>query len=397
VRYLILAASVLIQVCLGGIYAWSAFVPALREGYSLSVAQTQLIFGLTITVFTVAMVFAGRLLERLGPRLVASTGAVLFGAGYVIASLSQGSFAVLLVGISILTGAGTGFGYVCPLATCVKWFPSNKGLVTGVAVAGFGGGAILLSAASDMLFGHGVSVLTVFRWIGIVYGSVILGAAFVLASPASDRTEAKRPALALNDLARDRVFWALVFGIFCGTFAGLVTIGNLKPMALASGLSPAAATLAISAFAAGNASGRIAWGWIADRIGSRAIPLSLGVLAVVVCGFIPVSSRPEGFALLSALVGFGFGACFVVYAAQAASRYGSDNVGSVYPLVFLAYGLAGVIGPWIGGRLYDETESYMPAVATGAAVVLAGLLISSWLLWSASNREHSRMVASTEQ
>ena len=131
VRYLTLLASVLIQLCLGGIYAWSEFVPGLNASYGVGVAQTQLVFGVSIAAFTGAMVWAARLVERRGPGFVATVGGVLFGLGYLTASFSGGTFFVLLLGIGVLAGIGTGFGYACPLPTCMRWFPDHRGLVTG--------------------------------------------------------------------------------------------------------------------------------------------------------------------------------------------------------------------------------------------------------------------------
>lgn len=384
-KYVVLAASVVTQVCLGGLYAWSSFVPALQRSHNLSTAQTQLIFGILIAVFTLVMVFAGRLLERRDARLVASVGGLLFGAGYVIASFSNGSFAVLLLGISVVAGAGTGFGYVCPLTTCIKWFPSHKGLVTGIAVAGFGGGAILLSTLAEVFLGGGTEVLMIFRWIGIVYGATIMVGALAFKSPVSRQLNPTRSAPVLASLMHDRFFWALVVGMFSGTFAGLLVIGNLKPLALSGGLPPVVAATAISTFALGNVVGRMAWGWIADRIRFYVVSYALGILAIVLCGLVPTSTLAAGLVTVSALVGFGFGACFVIYATQVASRYGPDRVGNVYPVVFLSYGLAGISGPSAGGWLYDVTASYVPAIITSVAVVLIGLSASGWLLRSAKS------------
>lgn len=384
-RVFILVASIIIQVCLGGLYAWSAFVPALCKGYSLTVVQTQLIFGAMIAVFTVVTVLAGRMLERYGPRFVGIVGGILFGAGYLTASVSGGSFAVLLVGMSVMAGAGTGFGYICPLTTCVKWFPRHKGLVTGVAVAGFGAGAILLSALAESLFSHAVDVLVAFRWIGISYGILITGSSLALVVPQSERTvRASRPPLVLATLMRDRIFWSLVIGMLCGTFGGLLVIGNLKPIALSVGLSSAVAVSAISAFAVGNTVGRIAWGWITDKLGAKAVILSLVTLAASLCCLASTSIPAGVFILLSALLGFGFGGHFVIYPVRVVSRYGQDRLGSVYPLVFLSYGVAGITGPGIGGWLYDATGSYATAATTSVAVILSGLLLIGMLSRSAS-------------
>ncbi len=387
-KYIILIASVVIQICLGGIYAWSALVPAMESALGLTIAQTQIIFGCLFGAFTISMVLAGKLLDRLGPRVLAGIGGLLFGAGYLVASFSGGSLVLMLLGISLLAGMGTGAGYVCPLATGMKWFPGRRGLVTGISMAGFGGGAILLSALAEYLLSSGVHVLTVFRWIGLSYGVALLAAASVLRFPASADAARVRPTPRVRLLLRDPFFLSLLLGMFCGTFAGMLVIGNLKPIALAAGIPALPATAAISAFAIGNAAGRITWGWLSDRTDERMIPVKLTLLAVPLA-LLPWVHSSSLFIGVSLAIGFGFGACFVVYAAQVASRYGPARVGGVYPFVFLAYGVAGIIGPPLGGWLYDVTSSYTPAIALSFGVVAVGIVGSIWLLQRA---RQSRLV-----
>lgn len=377
-RYIILLASVLIQACIGGLYAWSEFVPALTQNYDLSTAQTQLIFGTLIAVFTVSMVVAGRLLNHIGPRWVAVAGGLLFGGGYWIASQSNGHFGLLLLGIGIVTGGGTGFCYVCPLTMCVKWFPDRKGLVTGIAVAGFGGGAILLSYLGEHFFIQGMGVLSIFERIGLLYGVTIVIAALFLRMPAGEA--ATRPPIEFGVLTRDRHFWGLALGMFAGTFAGLLVIGNLKPMILSAGVASSIATIAISSFAAGNALGRISWGWGVDKLGPKAIPVSLAFLAFMVMLSWFSMHTSAGAIVSSALLGLGFGACFVVYAAQTASHYGTDHLAAIYPLVFLAYGISGLAGPWIGGLIYDHTGSYSGGLLLSIGVLAVSVVGSAKLL-----------------
>ncbi|HMA62058.1 MAG TPA: MFS transporter, partial [bacterium] len=163
-KWVNLIAGIIIQTILGGIYAWSIFVPHLINNYGLSKGQCGTIFGVSIAVFTLAMTLAGRILSRRGPRFTASIGAVLFLVGYLIASFSGGSFIILLVGIGLFAGSGIGFGYVCPLSVGMQWFPKHKGFITGVAVAGFGGGAIILSSVASHFLNAGMNVLIFFRW-----------------------------------------------------------------------------------------------------------------------------------------------------------------------------------------------------------------------------------------
>lgn len=372
-RLLILAASVLIQLCLGGIYAWSEFVPQLSASHGISVAQSQLIFGVSIATFTGAMVWSARLVERRGPRMVASIGGALFGLGYLVAAFSGGTFPLLLLGVGILAGVGTGFGYACPLPVCMRWFPEHKGLVAGIAVAGFGGGAVLLSFLADQLMRRGLDVLTVFQWVAIAYAVAMLLAAQVVRFPTPPAADRARPTPSLAALLRDRSFAALVVGMFSGTFAGLLVIGNLKPLGLSAGLSPTWATWTISVFAAGNVAGRIFWGRIADRLRQWSIHVSLVFLA---CALILLTLAgmqwPTAVVGSSFLVGFGFGACFVVYAAHTARRFGDDLFGRTYPLVFLAYGVAAIIGPWVGGWLYGVSAGYSTALWASVGVVIAG-------------------------
>ncbi len=369
-RWIALIGGVVLQMVLGGIYAWSAFTGHLTEDHGLSKVQCGLIFGGMIAVFTLAMLLAGRVLARWGPRKTAGLGAVLFGAGYVMASFSGGQFWLLLVSLSGVTGAGIGFGYVCPLSVGMKWFPRNRGLVSGVAVAGFGGGAIVLSWLADgLMVGGGMDVLGVFRVVGLVLGAVAFVGAMGLSEPKhAGEATGKAPAH-LRAPFSSRPFRLICLGMFAGTFAGLLTIGNLSPLMEKLGVEHALATWSISLFAVGNAVGRIAWGQVHDRLGSRwTIPLSLACLGLglllLLLHLSPAVLLPVVF-----LVGAGFGACFVVYASSLAEYFGVEQFARLYPVCFLGYGLAGLTGPPMGGWFADATGSYRLAVLLSVALV----------------------------
>ena len=373
-RVLVLPAAVFIQVCLGGVYAWSAFVPELIENYGLSTGQTQLIFGLTIATFTVAMVLAGRLMARFGARCMAFVSGVLIFLGYAASAASGGNFLWLMIGFGAIGGAGIGFGYLAPLSTGIRWFPNHKGLVTGVAVAGFGGGAILLSSLTTLWLDSGWTVLEIFRAVGWIYGITICLGALLLFRPPSAGDAAKAALRPVGELVRDPVFLILAAGLFSGTFAGLLVIGNLKPIGMSSGLSAKSAAIAISFFAVGNGVGRIAWGWVSDRLNFLTVPLSLGFLGVALVLLLLGRFSGTFFMAAALITGMGFGACFVVYVAMVAARYGPDSVGSVYPLIFLLYGVAGITGPPIGGWLFDVTNSYLYSILISIGIVIAGCI-----------------------
>ena len=184
-RYIaVVTASILIMLCAGAVYAWSIFVAPLKTEFGFSTVQTQLVYGLIIGIFTLAMLFVNKILRKYGPRVSAAIGAVLFFAGYMVASFSQGNLWMIILGMSLLSGIGMAFGYVTVLNNLVKWFPRHKGLATGLAVSGFGGGAILLSQIARPLLANGWDVMDIFRVVGIIYGVLFLAGSLVLSVPA---------------------------------------------------------------------------------------------------------------------------------------------------------------------------------------------------------------------
>jgi OFA family oxalate/formate antiporter-like MFS transporter len=371
--WVVVVASVLMQLALGGVYAWSAFVPALREHHALAGWQAGLIFGTSIATFTLTMVAAGRKLDKVGPRRMALAGALFYGAGYSYAGYSGGEWWSLWLGIGVLSGVGIGLGYVCPLTACVRWFPARKGLVTGIAVAGFGGGAIILAEVAETLFSRGWEPLQLFRALGLFFWLWLAGCALLMRFPAG--AVAAPVVVGGPALWRDARFRRLCAGMFCGTFGGLLAIGHMKPIALTAELSSQAGALAVAGFAAGNALGRIVWGLMHDRVGSRLVPISMGFLGFVLLGLLD-SGVAWRFIAASLVAGFGFGSCFVLYAAETAAVFGVAQVPRIYPKIFLAYGVAGITGPLLGGWLYDVSGAYVWPVLTAAIVAACGAFVS---------------------
>lgn len=368
-----MTAGCLIQTVLGGIYAWSTFVPYLVKDYGLSRGQCGFVFGATILVFTVAMVFAGRVLVRKGARHTALVAAGLFTFGYLFASFSGGSFALLLLSLGGLAGAGIGFGYVCPLSVGMKWFPERKGLVTGVAVAGFGAGAIVLAAVAEQVLLDHTDILTFFRWFGVCAGAILFGSALLLAEPSAAAVDSGRPYDTSSLFTWP--FYLCAIGIFAGTFGGLLIVGNLSPIILKAGLSEEQAALSVSIFAAGNGVGRIVWGKVFDHLDYKSIPLSLGCFAIVAA--VLLTPLPDWPLILSvSLIGFCFGANFVIYASAISRYFGTASFPRLYPICFMAYGTAGIFGPGLGGYLADKTGAYSASIYICIALVCAAGLLS---------------------
>lgn len=369
-KYFNLISAFIIMLCLGSVYAWSFFVPELKVKHGFSTAQTQLIFGAVIAIFPAMMILAGKVEKKYGPRVVGIISALLFSLGYLVAGLSKGNFYTVFIGIGVLAGSGTGFGYLVSITNTVKWFPERKGLVTGAAAAGFGLGAIILTWVSDILSNNSYGVLEIFKFIGISYGLVILLFALMMEGPVANYRD---PVVELKKRTGDVAFIKLFIGILCGTFAGLLVIGNLRPIGAQYNIPQDFLLLGISLFSVANFAGRLIWGWLSDFVsGRRSIFLALGLQAVFVflIGFLQLQALT--YLVLSAAIGFSFGANFVLFARETAHIYGVNQLGSVYPFVFLGYGLAGILGPVTGGLLFDLVGNYVLAAYIAAFISLIG-------------------------
>jgi MFS transporter, OFA family, oxalate/formate antiporter len=374
----IVTASLLVMGCSGAVYAWSIFVAPLKAEFGLSATQTQIIFGFIIGVFSIVMLFVNKVERKYGPKVSAGIGAVLFSTGYFVASLSGGRMSLLLLGISVLSGAGMAFGYVTVLGNLVKWFPHHKGLATGIAVSGFGGGAIMMSQIAQPLLNGGMAVLDIFRLVGLVYGIIFLIGALLLSTPPNSRYKEsfKQSPVKYGKLIKDRSFQVLFFTFFAGSFAGLIFIGLLKPIGLAGGVSSYSAVLAISLFSLGNAAGRIIWGQVHDMMGGRkSVITALILLPAFILLLIPGSCNSLTFILLALIIGMCFGANFVLYASDVSEIYGIGQIDIIYPIVSMAYGISGIVGPLIGGFISDTTGGYYIAIIIAAVVGLSGMMV----------------------
>ena len=371
-RWVVLLAALCMQTILGGVYAWSTLSVWIQEEMGISSAQAGLVFGMTIMVFTIVMVFSGRILPQFGPRKTASIGALFFFLGYLLAAYSHASFALLLLGISVLSGIGIGFSYVVPLSVCLKWFPTQKGLVTGLSVGGFGGGAILLSAIIEEAYLSSLSLSSFLLWYSIISFVLLFLCAQLLAVPEASSSVQERPP---RSAYRNSVMILSSMGMFAGTFAGLLVVGNLSPLVQEWGLSEVQAVLAVMLFSVGNASARIVWGYIFDRIGALSIPLSLILFSLATLMLLASGPNIPLILVLVALLGFSFGANFVLYAAVIAHAYPLHFFSSLYPLCFLFYGIAGLLGPGIGGWLRDATGSYMTSLVLCLLIVFFSALL----------------------
>lgn len=384
----VISAFVLMLI-LGSIYAWSLFVPFLKSDYGFSSLQTQIVFGSVIGILSTAMILANSYLEKYGTRKMLLFAAVLYASGYLITFFSNGNFWLIWLGVGVFGGISTGIGYLVSVSVPVLWFPHKKGLVTGIASAGFGGGAILQSFIAEELIFHKLNILEVIAFPGLAYSLVMVIIAFAITAPAEFKP-ADLKSVSIKLVLRNVNFIRLFIGILTGTFAGIMIIGNLKSIGLLHISGEIVLATGIAVFSVANFAGRLFWGWLADHVGAFVLmpaTLLLTGFAVYLIAFIQLV--PLTYYLLAFAVGFGFGAHLVLYARETAHRFGLENMGKIYPYVFLGYGLSGILGPVTGGFLSDLTGSYIvPAqVAMWLCLIVAAAMITENLFIRLRNKK----------
>jgi len=398
-RGLVVVGAILIQLALGAIYAWSVFTPSLvAEGWSK--ADTQWVFAIGLASFAIFMVFSGKKLASWGPQKLAMLGGIILGLGYLLAGLFGGtSFISLLLLIGLVGGAGIGIAYVVPIAVGMRWFPDKKGMITGLAVAGFGFGALLWVKLAGS-WGHlidSVGLSTTFTIYGVAFAAmVIIGGMWMKFPPAGWKPEGyEDKAAATGGSTDDREFttsemlgkvqFYLIFLTFVfSAGAGLMSIGLMKlyPMeALINNgyteieASAIAGTAMAVFFSLANGLGRILWGMLSDKLGRKTSIITMtAIQGIVVILFTYMAGSEYLLYLGATLIGFNFGGNFALFPTITADTFGAKNVGLNYPWVFLAYGFGGIIGPILGGRLGDMGNFPLAFTIAGIAVLLGTVL-----------------------
>jgi OFA family oxalate/formate antiporter-like MFS transporter len=379
-RWSVVMGALMVQLALGSVYAFSIFTDPLSGSLGYSAASFWIlgIFATAIAVFAITMVFAGRIQDRIGPKIVATVGGLVYAAGYLMASQFTDSTFMMYVSYGVVGGIGLGLAYVCPLAAAVKWFPDKRGLVSGIAVAGFGAGAFLFTQVGKYIINASDDGLgNSFLYLGLIFLAMVVGGSQLLTNPPAGWVPKGYvlPATANGGKAAENYDWSqmvrtrsfvmlwLMFAL--AATAGLMMIGNVKNVA--KYLDPSGASMVVAQFqtiagilALFNGAGRIGWGTISDRLGrTSTMKLMFLVQAVVLfasAGFCALKPANEwvqfmGLTALASLVGFTFGGNFALFPTTTADFFGTKNLGNNYGLVFTGYGAAGVLGGLIPGVL----------------------------------------------
>ena len=386
-RWVIAIAGVFLQIALGAVYAWSVFRVPLSKEFGWSISQVTLTFTISIFVLGFAAFFGGLWMNRRGPRTVAITGAVLYGLGVFLASFSANKLWWLYLSYGFIGGLGLGLGYIVPVAVLVKWFPDRRGLITGIAVGGFGAGALITAPVATYLI-KSIGVLPTFAYLGVAYFVVALIAAMFMRNPpegweppgwtpsAKETSERAAQDYLLSDALKTWQWWALWAILFLNTCAGISVISQEAPIfEELTGVTAIVAGGMVGIASLGNAVGRVFWAWTSDIMSRRVTFMIMFVLQVLLFWFLPKIAVPTLMTIVTFVVLMCYGGGFGTMPAFAADYFGSKNVGSIYGLMLTAWSFASVAGPLYIARMRETTGHY-----GGALRVIAGVMAVSILL-----------------
>ncbi len=378
----------LLNVALGTFYAWSVFVPALEREFKWSRTQTSLVPTIGAVMIASMFLVAGFLQRRVGPRTVAVIGGALFSLGLLLASWTH-SLPVLYLTWGVMLGAGVGFGYLVPIAVGSKWFPHHRGLVNGLAIAIFAAGSGLFGPIGGLLVER-VGWRATFQILAGIYFVFTMAGAYLLKDPPAGykapvskasgalRARPHQTDVPTSSVLRSPVFLGLWFAYALGCTAGTMVISQLVPFARLAGFSANTAAFALTVGAIGSASGRFFSGWLSDHLG-RLHTLRAIIFTSMLATPLLYVWRQEllAFYVLLFFVYYCYGTQLSVYAALAGDFWGTKYLATNYGLLFLAWGVAGVIGPVLGSRVFVSTGAYQYAFFGSAGLACAALVILS--------------------
>ncbi|MHC4553156.1 MAG: OFA family MFS transporter [Planctomycetota bacterium] len=411
-RWLVVVGGILVQLCLGAIYAWSVFTKKItlpiEEGgvYGFDAKEAAWVFSAGLASFALVMVLVGPWAKQ-KPRLATALGGIVLGVGYILGGFLGTTFIAQLVCIGLIGGAGIGIAYVVPIAVGIKWFPDKKGMIAGLGVAGFGFGATLWVKLAGSWFGGLLNTTEIFGLPGVqsvfvIYGivflaTVLIGSIFMVDPPKGYKPAGWEPpaptdagATGTLDMTsrqmRATPQYYMLVAMFTGSaLAGLMVIYCIRLFGVdalqASGATTDAADAGVIAgtamawYAILNGLGRIIWGTISDKIG-RKCSLFLMCLfqGIIMLAFLKMGGSKTGLIVGACIIGFNFGGNFALFATATADFFGSKNFGPNYGWVFLAYGVAGIAGPQVAGYFKDAAKTSGAGVAAwNTPFIIAGV------------------------
>ncbi len=391
-RWILVATGLLINVCLGSIYAFSIFRKPLESLWGITSSQSGYPFMVFLTVFALTMPIAGNLMAKWGPRQTAVLGGLLVGGGWMAASLSANITTLTLL-YGVIGGAGAGIVYGCPIAVVAKWFPQKSGLPIGLTVMGFGVSALAVAPLlKAMIDNPGIGILHTFLYSGMVFLALITLLAQFLSfppanwQPAGTNTEMvaviATPASSLSrqEMLKTRHFYALWTTYTIGCLAGLMAIGIASPVGTeVAKLDADMATLAVSLFAIFNGLGRPLFGAITDKLGPRHTAMTS--FAMILSVSLLVSLFGQGNAVLYfftfCVLWMCLGGWLAIAPTSTGIFFGKKHYAQNYGLIFTAYGAGAILGTLISGNIKDITGSYLDVFPIVSVLAMIGMIVAA--------------------
>ncbi len=412
-RWVIAIAAFVVQLALGSVYAWSVFLkPVTAILYDTTADHTtkaqqgvvNLTFSITLLAIGVTAAFGGYFQTRYGPRAVATAGGLLYGLGIILAGLTASTHSAFLLYLTygVLGGIGVGLAYIVPLAMLIRWFPDRRGFITGLAVAGFGLGALLIAqTAPSLLSPKSLGVSSTLIYFGIAYLLVIVIASqFFRRAPENYAPAGWTPSTTnaatrathdytLSEALRDPRWYVLWLILALNSTAGAALISVASPLAQKfTGVTAITAALIVSVISIFNGAGRLFWAWLSDAI-SRPFTFLAIFLVQIVAFLVLAQIGLGGFGILlipAAVIGLCYGGGFGTMPAFAADTFGPKNSGIIYGAMLTAWSAGGILGPILMSSLEYHTALY---VIIGILVVSCALPLIARAL---ANRQRAGMI-----
>jgi OFA family oxalate/formate antiporter-like MFS transporter len=375
------------NLALGTLYAWSVFVAPLEKEFHWKRADTSSIFTIAVVVFALTFIVAGRLQDKFGPFYVSLAGAILVSLGFFLCAYTS-SLNYLFICFGVIGGLGNGFGYSTPIPVMSKWFPDKRGLAVGLAVGGYGGGSAIFGPLSASYLIPHFGWRTTFQVLGVIFLFMTVFGAFLLKNPpagykpagwtpaATSKAAATTYDFSPGEALRTPTFYFMWVAYALGCTAGLMVISQLVPFAKSVGIpSTTLASFGLVVGAVGNAGGRILSGWMSDHLGRiNVLRLMIGISMVAMPVLYAVGGNVVGLFVMLFIVYWCYGTQLSVNGAAAADFWGTKNAGINYGMLFTAWGVAGLLGGRIGGKLFDKYHNYQMAFYTAAVLALVALI-----------------------
>ena len=386
-RWWIAVAGICMQMALGAAYAWSVFRIPLTKEFGWSITQVTWTFSISWFFLGCFAFVGGRMMKRMQPRAVAMIAGLFWGGGVFLASLSAHKLWWLYLTYGVLGGIGLGMGYVVPIAVLVKWFPDRRGFITGLAVAGFGAGALFSAPAAVWLIQH-VGLMPTFAYLGVAYGCIAVAAGALMRNPDEGWTpEGWKPSASQISQRSDRDYtvgealvtwqwWAICALMSINTMSGLSIVTQASPIFQEMG----GATVKIAAglvgwVALGNGTGRIFWSWISDLTSRKIAFFMMYLVEVLLFWSLHLFHSLPLLFLATFVVVMCYGGAYGITPAFAADYFGPKDVGSIFGLMMVPWAFAAVFGPQLFAYLRQVNGNYTQALYVIACVMTVALIL----------------------